>query len=359
VNFDTDYPDTASAAPKPSIICVLVCSLSLLSACTTLGSIGWSRLMQSVPPAVETDPVPSRMDAADDAAIWINPADATSSLIVATDKQSGLLVYRLDGSRQQFLRLGHPNNVDLRTGAWGNADLTLVAASGRRPSELLLLTLDHATGRLELQRRHEVDLREPYGLCLYQDADREPYVFLNSVDGALVQYAVAPDYTISEVRRTRIRTQPEGCVVDDAEGLLYIGEEGHGIWRMSARPEDDVDRELLDEVRNGHLVADIEGLALYDGPRKLLIASSQGNDSFAVYDVATSTHLASFRVGGIKRIDDVTDTDGIEVTAVSLPEYAHGMLVVQDGHNSDPPENQNFKIVSFSDVLAIIDQEQE
>jgi 3-phytase len=96
---------------------------------------------------------------------------------------------------------------------------------------------------------------------------------------------------------------------------------------------------------------------LYHGPRKLLIASSQGNNSFAVYDLSTSEHLLSFHVAGDAVVDDVSDTDGVEVTAVSLPGYPQGILVVQDGSNTKPSANQNFKIVSWGDVLEIIEQQ--
>jgi 3-phytase len=56
-------------------------------------------------------------------------------------------------------------------------------------------------------------------------------------------------------------------------------------------------------------------------------------------------------------VDDVSDTDGVEVTAVSLPGYPQGLLVVQDGYNRKPSANQNFKLVSWGDVLKVIDQQ--
>ena len=336
---------------------LIICSFSTLAGCATEGVGSWYSPIATVPPVLETDPVPSRADAADDAAIWIHPEDPASSLIVATDKQTGLLVYGLDGKQRQYLPVGNTNNVDLRTGAWGNADMTLVAASSRFPSELVLLTLDHESGELTVRARHDVDLREPYGICMYQDADQQPYVFLNGTHGGLVQYSVDPDYAITELRRTTVRSQPEGCVADDETGVLYLGEERRGIWRMSADPEDSFDRDLFDRVGAGHLIADVEGLAIYDGPRKMLIASSQGNNSFAVYDLATAEHLLSFRVSGHETVDNVSDTDGVEVTSVSLPGYPRGLLVVQDGYNTKPTANQNFKFVSWSEILEIIDPE--
>jgi 3-phytase len=144
-------------------------------------------------------------------------------------------------------------------------------------------------------------------------------------------------------------------VADDDEGLLYIGEEGRGIWRMSAGPEDSIDRQLMDTVIGRNLTADVEGLAIYYGPRKLLVASSQGNNSFAVYDTAPWEHLLSFHITGNSQVDDVSETDGLDVTGVSLPGFPQGILVVQDGYNMNPFENQNFKIVSWGDVLQIIE----
>jgi 3-phytase len=352
-----DFPSRSGLRARKSAVAGLVtCSLLVLAGCTGRGAAApWYERLPRVPAVVETDPVPTRADAADDPAIWVHPADPAASLIVATDKRSGLLVYGLDGSERQYLPLGHTNNVDLRTGPWGDTERTLVAASSRFPSELIFLTLDHYSGQLQLRRRHAVRLREPYGICLYLDTNKQPFVFLNSTDGTLVQYSVDAQYGIAEVRRTKIRSQPEGCVADDDDGTLYIGEERRGIWRMSANPGDRVELDLFDAVGKGHLVADVEGLALYHGPRKLLIASSQGNSSFSVYDVATSDHLISFRVGAEGRVDKVSDTDGVDVTSVSLPGYPHGILVVQDGRNSRPDANQNFKIVSWSDVLKVID----
>jgi len=66
--------------------------------------------------ALETEPVASRGDAADDAAIWVNPVDPAASVIIGTDKQRGLIVYRLDGTVVQSLPDGRMNNVDLRDG---------------------------------------------------------------------------------------------------------------------------------------------------------------------------------------------------------------------------------------------------
>ena len=81
---------------------------------------------------------------------------------------------------------------------------------------------------------------------------------------------------------------------------------------------------------------------------KYLVVSSQGDDSYAVYDTGTGAYMDSFRVGGHPQIDDTSGTDGIAVTSTPLPGFPDGLLVVQDGDN--PGGNQNFKLVSWSEV---------
>ena len=64
--------------------------------------------------AVETEPVPSKGDAADDPAIWVHPDKPDRSLVLGTDKKGGLNVFDLDGHRLQIVSDGsRPNNVDV------------------------------------------------------------------------------------------------------------------------------------------------------------------------------------------------------------------------------------------------------
>ena len=66
-------------------------------------------------PIIETEPVISPEDAADDPAIWINNADPKKSLIFGTDKKSGIYVYDLKGNQLSYSNLGKINNIDLRS----------------------------------------------------------------------------------------------------------------------------------------------------------------------------------------------------------------------------------------------------
>lgn len=307
-------------------------------------------------PVLETPPVASADDAADDPAIWVNPDAPEYSLVLGTNKDAGLHVYDLNGQQRQFLPSGNVNNVDLRRRPWGERDLTVAVASHRDPSELVVYTLDHQSREVQEARRVPVALTEPYGVCLYQDGAAQPWVFLNDKDGTFVQYRLERDYSITEVRRFAVASQPEGCVADDATGLLYVGEEQVGVWRLDASPDAPAHLQAFARIEDGVLAADVEGLALYPAAdRTYLIASSQGNNSYAVYDAGSGAYLTSFHVGGDSSIDDASETDGIDVTAAPLPGFPLGLLVVQDGYNDKPRGNQNFKYVSWAELTRLLD----
>lgn len=171
--------------------------------------------------------------------------------------------------------------------------------------------------------------------------------------------------------------QFEGLVVDAERGILYAAQEVIGVWKLDldrrlpavveigaehlitktkrfgapywAVPDDD---EFACEVAEGtppegviavpgdataggvDLAADVEGLAIYDaghGTGYLLI-SSQGDDTFHVYDrKRPARHLAAFQIEG------VGETDGHELVNVGLGRsFPKGLLVVQNGKAPGP-----------------------
>jgi 3-phytase len=68
----------------------------------------------TVSPSVETDPVQSYGDAADDPAIWVHPDKPELSVIIGAQKKRGINVYDLSGNLLQSRADGRINNVDLR-----------------------------------------------------------------------------------------------------------------------------------------------------------------------------------------------------------------------------------------------------
>lgn len=367
---------------------VLACS-TLLAGCDPVTTVrcGLTAILESAGPdaqpsdmrtvtaAVETEPVDDPCDAADDPAIWVNEANPEASLIVGTNKVRGLLVFDLDGQVVSRLDSGRINNVDLRAGIRVGANETIVVAGTNRTTMTLdILALDPETGQLS-PLGDPIDPEfadEPYGLCLYHSAVTDDlYVFANAQDGSVGQWRLADDgrggLAGERVRTWALDSQPEGCVADDANGWLFIGEEEAAIWRFDAEPTAPterptvVDRIGLGEPGGGRLAADVEGLALYappgsDARNGFLVASSQGNHTYVVYDrTPPHAYRGTFRIGGEGDVDGTEETDGIDLVAAPVgPDYPAGLLVAQDGFNYDADGtriNQNFKLVSWADVL--------
>lgn len=315
--------------------------------------------------ARETAPVAGADDAADDACIWIDPAAPERSTIIGTDKESGgLYVYDLDGELLQVAPGGELNNVDLRHGfRLGGDAVALVVAGDRTDNRLAIYRVDPATRELAsvAAPREPLDM-QVYGSCMYRSAaSGETYVFVDSKSGLVRQLLLRDDggggVAATLVRELDVGGQVEGCVADDELGDLYVGEEEVGIWRYGAEPDAGGDRVSVDRAGERDLVADVEGLAIYRGAggAGYLLASSQGNSTFTVYDRGEGNqHLFTFTVVGASGVDAVSDTDGIEVSNVALgPAFPDGLFVAQDGDNDG--DNQNFKLVSWGDIAGASD----
>ncbi|MFC4119764.1 phytase [Nonomuraea zeae] len=177
--------------------------------------------------------------------------------------------------------------------------------------------------------------------------------------------------------------QVEGMVVDQNRDVLYAAQEDVGIWRLRAdltgAPV------LLDRVREygvpgtydpateectpgadpgyggNHLTADAEGLTIYyreDG-KGYLLASSQGDNTFAVYRrEGSNSYLGQFRVGADNGIDGVEVSDGSTVLNVPLGDFDEGVFIAHDGVNT-PAEGDreitNFKFTKWEDIADELD----
>ena len=78
------------------------------------------------------------------------------------------------------------------------------------------------------------------------------------------------------------------------------------------------------------------------------------NEDLSFDEVNYRKHLS-----WLAAVDGVEDTDGLDVVSAPLgPRYPMGLLVVQDGVNLAPDgaeANQNFKLVSWRDVIDALD----
>ena len=312
--------------------------------------------------SVETDPVASRGDAADDPAIWVNHLDPESSLILGTDKKRGLAVYDLAGKELQFIERGDLNNVDLRQGILLEGRETSLAAATNRTEITLDVFEVSQDGRLDFVLAQPLAMDEPYGLCMMRDENGGSSVFVNDKNGEYQHWQLAREGLLDPnfLGGFALESKPEGCVVDDTEAILYAGEEERGVWMMPADAARASEKALIDQTGGGRLVADVEGMAIYRASADLsyLVVSSQGDNSYAVYHIEDEhRYLGSFRVedNSARNIDGAEETDGLDITSVALGKrFPSGLLVVQDGYNRNPDENQNFKLVDWRDVADLL-----
>jgi len=317
---------------------------------------------------VETEPVGTPGDSADDPAIWVHPQHVSQSLVFGTNKRGGLEWYGLDGQRLGVVSDGlGPDNVDVAYSiALGETRIDVVGGSVCGTSDGFMLWTIDAEARIA---RPAIDAPfpvfgggEPYGSTLWRRArDGALFAFVTNRQGRVEQYALdgsSGTFVPSLVRSFAVGSITEGCVVDEERGWLYLSEETRAIWRYDAEPDapaTEKDRRAICEVGQPGVLPDLEGLAIYYGKagKGYVIASIQGANRFFVFDREPPHKLLKVidpRAGA--PIGDVEETDGIAVESFALaPPFERGLFVAHDGKNA--PRNQDFKLYAWSDVAGI------
>lgn len=325
---------------------------SLLSGCAGQAA----PVITGLPPVAvtasgETAPVGTgRADAADDPAIWVDPANPGRALIIATDKKAGLHVYDLNGRDLAFLKSGLVNNVDVVG--------DIIVASDRNDgvnAHLAVYRLNGAKPALTALGRAAAGSGESYGLCLKKTAPGAPITAALIVKDGTVRVGTltiadgaAPTFTVTWEHK--IATQSEGCVFDG--DTLYVGEEVGGLWELKQDGRGAAAR-LVAPIDNQRLVADLEGLATIDHKgQRYLIASSQGDNAYAVFRLPGVEYVGRFAVTA-GAFGATSETDGIEAVAGNFgPAYPDGIFLAQDGDNA--PKAQNFKLVRWDMIAAAL-----
>lgn len=309
--------------------------------------------------AVETVPAGARGDAADDPALWRHPTDAGKSLVLGTNKQEGLIVFALDGSEVQRLPIGLINNVDVRQSADRTHDVAI--ASNDQVNAISVFLIDRATGDVSHRGDIPAGMIEPYGICMGRENGTD-LAGVTYKDGTVQIWSMAasPEVLSGELLKTvKLATQLEGCVFDETQGLMFVGEENHGLWKLAYRDAAPVP-ELIDVIGGpAGLVADVEGVSIWRGKDGAgwIVASAQSEDRFVVYDrKAPHTAMGSFSImeNAALGIDAVTHTDGLDVYSGALPGFPRGIVMVQDDGNPKSGVDQNFKVVDWVDIEAAL-----
>jgi myo-inositol-hexaphosphate 3-phosphohydrolase len=304
------------------------------------------------------------------------PADTSddADLVVFSDRQNDqLVIYRINPNSEQT--------------TIGDATSLLTEVSDTTQGKIFRQSLQFPN------KVPESDLNKKdtaYGLCTYKSpvshdwyafVTRNDYSVVNQLklvakSGGIVGWTLAREIVLAaedtEMNGNQVvefdeNEHAEGLVADHQLGVVYIGQEDVGIYRVDAEPNGPsilTDAYLIDKakkfvarIKNGeqvNLIPDIEGISLYYGAgnQGYLIASAQGVNSFALYerdfggdrtsvpqtDGTVNAHLVNFSLdgNGAKQIDGVQETDGLDVINLPFGNFPAGVLCVQDGQDFDP-----------------------
>ncbi len=183
-----------------------------------------------IPASIETAPMTGTGDKADDPAVWVNVANPADSLVLGTNKDEGLHVYNLAGEELQFLDVGRVNNVDLRG--------DVAVASNDETNSISWFAIDPVTATVSHVGDTPTQKDEPYGICAGQ-VGTTYYAMPTYKDGMAQVWSVQTDKMsegpelVAEIQVGQFgQLQLEGCVFDEANGQVFLGEEEHGIWKL-------------------------------------------------------------------------------------------------------------------------------
>lgn len=338
---------------------------------------------------------------ADDPAVWLHPSDLSKSLVIGAVKNAGARVYSLTAAEIQVLNpfpvtsgASRINNVDVQYGFklqdGSRIDIAVGSDRGQDVFRVWKIDGDNTSAPLSYigvdnPTRAFVDKpngsdnpvsaqNTAYGMALYRDvaADKvyvlatqrsQPRVaqfeLVAGADGKVdTQWVRDWDFPTMSVNGTPVGLsgkQFEGVVVDQQSGMLYAGQEDVGIWRIDLKTgAADANPFVLSKTYDAAspLDPDVEGLTIYYGSNGAgyLLASSQGDDSFAVFDRQSNGYIGSFSVTA-GSFDSVQESDGADVVSLALPGYPQGLFITQDGDN-DPENGTNFKYASWGAIAG-------
>jgi len=347
--------------------------------------------------AAETAPTSANTVTTNDPAIWVNPKDATKSLILGANNEDGLAVYNLAGAKQTEAGVTAPKlgattlkveGVDTRNNvsvSGSPASVATVVADGM----MQFYAIDPATGLLSNKTPTATGVAPTWHsgaistVCMYQSpVSHNTYAFVLSGDGEMEQLLLdgsSGKINVSTVRgyqgkgtpvwdvTSGATSEPGGCVADDAMQTVYVSEKSVGIWKFGAEPGDPTTGTLIDTPTTatpaGHLSSKTLGLALADtgNGTGYLIASSPDAvggplaDSFMVYDRAPgNAYIRTFHVIA-GTYDNCQQSSGIDAATGNLGgAFTAGMFVCSDQHNQQagkPLAAPNYKMVALDQIV--------
>lgn len=327
-------------------------SLLFLTACSRqLKPVNSSVIIhpEIIQPAVITEKVGFDSD---DPAIWINPADASKSLVIGTDKSAtgGLYVFDLQGKIQNNLvvkGLQRPNNVDIAYHLNLNGKPVDIAVTTERfTHKLRIFSLPDMKpvdggGIPVFEGETGTEFRDLMGISLYTARSGKIYAIVGRktgpTDGTYLWQYLLLDNGSGQVKAELVRKfgnysgkkEIEAIAVDNELGYIYYSDEQHGVRQYYADPEKG--NQELSLFGTTGFKDDHEGISIYktSADKGYILVSDQGANSFQIFSRESKTK-GGFDHQLLKIVKVAAGhSDGSDVVNVPLNEtFKHGLFVV-------------------------------
>jgi len=297
----------------------------------------------AVKPTAVTEALPHDTD---DPSIWINPTDASKSIIVGTDKDTdgGLYAFDLNGKiLKKSIPLKRPNNVDIAYGLLIDGKKIDVAVTTEREENKIRI--------FRLPDLEPIDnggipvfdgeaQRDPMGIALYtRPSDGKIFAIVGRKTGPtgsyLWQYELSGNGKFATAKVVRKfgaysgKKEIEAIAVDNELGFVYYCDEQAGIRKYKADPALNDNKELA-FFGQKDFKADHEGIAIYkktDSTGYILVSNQQAN-TFMVYPREGANGNPNNHPLLAEVPTSTIECDGADVTSVNLGgKYKNGLFV--------------------------------
>jgi 3-phytase len=348
----------------------LLYGILLLGACSHKGSdaleqSGVVMTGTAVKPLITTEAVKHDSD---DPAVWINPNDASQSLIIGTDKEAdgALYVFGLDGKIREdkvVHGLKRPNNVDVEYGLMlGGKPVDIAVATERLTHKLRIYSLPDMkpvdNGGLEMFVGDTGNgYRDLMGISMYKTKEGKIYAIVGRKTGPsgeyLGQYLLEDDGT-GNVKATLVRKfgqysgkkEIESIAVDDALGYIYYSDEGVGVRQYFADAEKGNEELALFATKG--FAEDHEGISIYEltANTGYILVSDQGANRFHIFTrEGSAANPYDHKLLKVVKVS-ATQSDGSETVSVPLNDnFRHGLFIAMSN-------NRTFQLYRWEDIAG-------
>ncbi|MFL9831208.1 phytase [Flavobacterium sp. ARAG 55.4] len=346
---------------KTKYIAIAVLGFAAVSCGSKLAAVRKDALK----PTIITQTLPHDTD---DPSIWINPNDASKSIIVGTDKDTdgGLYAFDLEGEIiKKSIPLQRPNNVDIAYGLVLNGKKVDVAVTTERETNSIrifslpdLEPIDN--GGIPVFEGEE--LRAPMGIALYTRAsDHKIFAVVGRKEGPSGSYLWQYELTdagngkagakvIRKFGNYSGKKEIEAIAVDNELGTILYCDEQFGIRKYVADPAAKNDNELA-LFGQKDFKADNEGIAIYkkSATEGYILVSNQQANTFMVYPREGANGNPNEYPLLAEIPTSTIECDGADVTSVNLGgQFQNGLFVAMSN-------GMTFHYYNWDSIQQLID----